>query len=68
MPCVVGGSQKKSRKMRSSRKAKNSRRNFKNLKHGGSGLEAAIVPFGLLAVQQWFGTRNVQNKTKKNRK
>ena len=50
---------------------------------GGSGLETAVVPFGLLAVQQWFGTRNrnksikanalknkkiVKNKSKKNRK
>ena len=42
---------------------------------GGSGLETAIVPFGLLAVQQWFGTRGVKsrnvksikNKTMKNK-
>ena len=53
-------------------------------KMGGSGLESAVVPFGLLAVQQWFGTRNklsnksiknksmknksMKNKSKKNRK
>jgi hypothetical protein len=34
-------------------------------KMGGSGLESAVVPFGLLAVQQWFGTRN-RNKLSNN--
>jgi len=44
-------------------------------KMGGSGLESAVVPFGLLAVQQWFGTRNrnklsnnnMKNKSMKNK-
>ena len=31
-------------------------------KRGGNALEAAIVPFGLLAIQQWFGTRSKGKK------
>ena len=50
-------SQSQSRSRRSSRKQK-----------GGNVLEAAVVPFGLLAVQQWFGSRSRKNKTKKERK
>lgn len=50
-------SQSRSRSRRSSRKQK-----------GGNVLEAAVVPFGLLAVQQWFGSRSRKNKTKKERK
>jgi hypothetical protein len=59
--CSTGG--KKSRKH--SKQSK---------KRGGNALEAAIVPFGLLAIQQWFGTRSKhrkssggQQKTKKRR-
>lgn len=36
----------------------------KGKKVGGSGLEAAIVPFGLFAIQQWFGTRSKSRKSK----
>ena len=32
-------------------------------KRGGNALEAAIVPFGLLAIQQWFGTRSKGKKS-----
>jgi len=50
---------------------KNRRSRRRQIHAGGSGLEAAIVPFGLLAVQQWFGTRNVKssknNKQKSNK-
>jgi hypothetical protein len=52
-------------------KSRSRRRRFA----GGTGLETAVVPFGLLAVQQWFGTRGVKsrnvksikNKTMKNK-
>lgn len=62
---------------------KSQKKQSRRRKMGGSGLETAVVPFGLLAVQQWFGTRNrnksikanalknkkiVKNKSKKNRK
>ncbi len=60
--CTLGG--KRSRKTKQS----------KSKKTGGNALEAAIVPFGLLAIQQWFGTRSKhrkssggQQKTKKRR-
>jgi len=62
-------SKSRSSKSRSSSSKSNSSKSRKQ--RGGSVLEAAIVPFGLLAVQQWFGTRNVKsskNKTRKNRK
>ena len=55
---TIGGNSK-SRKS-TSRKSKSSRR-----VKGGSGLEAAIVPFGFLAIQQWFGSRKRSNKTRK---
>ena len=71
---MIGGKSKssKSSKSRSSKSRSSKSRSSKSKKQrGGSVLEAAIVPFGLLAVQQWFGTRNVKsskNKTRKNRK
>ncbi len=83
MTCNIGGSQKKSSKQQSKKqqskkqqskkqqsKKQQSKKQQSKRHSGGSGLEAAIVPFGLLAVQQWFGTRNVKssNKTRKNRK
>ena len=66
---MIGGKSKSS-KSSNSRSSK-SRSSKSKKQRGGSVLEAAIVPFGLLAVQQWFGTRNVKsskNKTRKNRK
>ena len=30
---------------------------------GGSVLEAAIVPFGLFAIQKWFGTRSTRKSS-----
>ena len=75
MTCNTGGSQKKSSKQQSkkqqqqSKKQQSKKQQQKSKRHsGGSVLEAAIVPFSLLAVQQWFGTRNVKssNKTRKN--
>ena len=58
----IGGNSK-SRKSKS-RKSKSSRKITRRVK-GGSGLEAAIVPFGFLAIQQWFGSRSRSNKTRK---
>ena len=58
----IGGNSK-SRKS-TSRKSKSSRKITRRVK-GGSGLEAAIVPFGFLAIQQWFGSRKRSNKTRK---
>jgi hypothetical protein len=49
--CTLGG--KRSRKSKQS----------KSKKTGGNALEAAIVPFGLLAIQQWFGTRSKNRKS-----
>jgi H+/gluconate symporter-like permease len=77
MTCNTGGSQKKSSKQQSKKQQQQSKKQQqqskkqqqKSKRHsGGSVLEAAIVPFSLLAVQQWFGTRNVKssNKTRKN--
>jgi hypothetical protein len=42
-------------------KSRSRRRRFA----GGTGLETAVVPFGLLAVQQWFGTRGVKSRNDK---
>jgi hypothetical protein len=70
MTCNTGGSQKKSSKQQSKKQQQQSKKQQQKSKRhsGGSVLEAAIVPFSLLAVQQWFGTRNVKssNKTRKN--
>ena len=50
---TLGGS-KKSRK--------GSRKGTRKSK-GGSVLEAAIVPFGLFAIQKWFGTRSTRKSS-----
>jgi hypothetical protein len=63
------------REQQNSPKRQNKPKSRKRRSAGGSGLETAIVPFGLLAVQQWFGTRGVKsrnvksikNKTMKNK-
>lgn len=52
---TLGGS-KKSKK--GTRKGTRTRRT-----RGGNGLEAAIVPFGLFAIQQWFGTRSTRKSS-----
>ena len=83
MPCTLGGGKSQSKKSQSSksrsqssknksqysksRSQSRSRRSSRKQK-GGNVLEAAVVPFGLLAVQQWFGSRSRNNKTKKERK
>ena len=65
---MISGGKSKSLKSKSS-KSKSSKSKSRKMMKGGSGLEAAIVPFSLLAIQQWFGTRSrTSNKTRKNRK
>lgn len=43
----------------------NKRSATKKRKVGGNVLQAAIVPFGLLTIHQWFGSRSVENHSKK---
>jgi hypothetical protein len=54
---MVGGKQIKSEKKQKKR------RNRKTVK-GGNVLETAVVPFGLLALQKWFGTRSRHSSNK----
>ena len=68
----IGGnskSRKSNSKSRNSKSRKSTSRKSTSGKSrrvkGGSGLEAAIVPFGFLAIQQWFGSRSRSNKTRK---
>lgn len=59
MPCSYRGGQSKKKSQKSKSKSRCV---------GGSGLETAVVPFGLLAIQQWFGTRSRNGKSKNNNK
>ncbi len=83
MPCTLGGGKSQSRSRSQSKRSQSSKsksrsqssksrsqsrsRRSSRKQKGGNVLEAAVVPFGLLAVQQWFGSRR-NNKTKKERK
>ena len=58
----IGGNSKSRKSNSKSRKSTSGK--SRRVK-GGSGLEAAIVPFGFLAIQQWFGSRSRSNKTRK---
>ena len=63
----IGGnskSRKSNSKSRNSKSRKSTSGKSRRVK-GGSGLEATIVPFGFLAIQQWFGSRSRSNKTRK---
>jgi hypothetical protein len=82
MPCTLGGGKSQSRSRSQSKRSQSSKSKSQSSKSrsqsrsrrssrkqkGGNVLEAAVVPFGLLAVQQWFGSRSRNNKTKKERK